>query len=61
MQCVEFLGEVPQGVGVLRLCVPGILVRILIDCHCVADGVEVTHRVITTMRQLFIKDEGVEF
>jgi len=35
--------EVPPGAGVLRLLVPGMAVGVFIDCHCVADGVEVTH------------------
>jgi len=35
--------EVPSGAGVLRLLVSGVAVEVSIDCHCVADGVEVTH------------------
>jgi hypothetical protein len=34
--------EVPLGAGVLRLLVPAVAVGVCIDCHCVADGVEVT-------------------
>ena len=34
--------EVPPGAGVLRLVVPGVAVGVLIDCRCVAYGVEVT-------------------
>ena len=32
----------PLGAGVLRLLVPGMAVGVIIDCRCVADGVEVT-------------------
>jgi hypothetical protein len=34
--------EVPPGAGLLRLHVTGVAVGVFIDCHCVADGVEVT-------------------
>jgi len=34
--------EVPLGAGVLRLLVTGMAVGVIIDRHCVADGVEVT-------------------
>ena len=35
--CVVLLGA-----GVLRVLVPGVAVGVIIDRHCVADGVEVT-------------------
>ena len=43
MRCVECVGKVPQSVGVLRLLVPSVVVAVLIDHHCGADGVEVTY------------------
>jgi hypothetical protein len=33
--------EVPQSVRVLRTLVPGVVVGVVIDRHCAADGVEV--------------------
>jgi len=33
----------------------------IIDRGCVADGVEVTHRVIPATQELFSEVEGVEF
>jgi hypothetical protein len=42
-QCVESVGVILLGTGVLRLHVPDVAVGIIIDRHCVADGVEVTH------------------
>jgi len=41
MQRVESVCIVPLGAGVLRLLVPGVVVGGIIDCRCVADGVEV--------------------
>ena len=38
---VESVCEVPLSTGVLRLLVPGMVVGVLIDSRCVADGVEV--------------------
>jgi hypothetical protein len=58
---VESVCMVPQGAGVLRLLVPGVAVGVIIDHRCVADGVEVTHCVISATRELFSEDEGVEF
>jgi hypothetical protein len=52
---------VPLGAGVLRLLVPGVVVRVIIDRRFVADRVEVTSTVIPAMRELFKEDEGVEF
>ena len=52
---------VPLGAGVLRLLLPGMVVGVMIDRRCVADGVEVTRCVISATRELFGKDEGVEF
>jgi len=46
---------------VLRKLVPGVAVGVFIDRGCVADGVEVTRRVISAMRELFSEDEEVEF
>ena len=54
-QRVESVYEVPLGAGVLRLRVPGVAVGVIIDQHCVADGV------ISATRELFSKDDGVEF
>jgi hypothetical protein len=53
--------EVPPGAGELRLPVPGVAVAVIIDRRCVADGEEVTHRLISVTRELFSEDEGVEF
>jgi hypothetical protein len=39
---VESVCMVPLGAGVLRLPVPGMVVRVIIDFRCVADGLEVT-------------------
>jgi len=52
---VESVCEVPLGAGVLRLLVSGVAVGVIIDHHCVADGL------ISAMRELFSEDEGVEF
>jgi hypothetical protein len=41
-RCVESVCVVPLGAGVLPLLVPGVLFRVIIDCHCVADRVDVT-------------------
>jgi len=41
-QCVESVCKVPPDVGVLRLLVPSVVVGVCIDCHSVADRVEVT-------------------
>jgi hypothetical protein len=40
---VESVCVIPLGAGVLRLHVPGVVVGVIIDHRCVADGVEVTH------------------
>jgi len=58
---VESVCEVHLGAGVLQLRVPAMVVGVIIDRHCVADGVEVTHWVISATRELFSEDEGVEF
>jgi hypothetical protein len=34
--------ELPLGAGGLQLHVPSVAVGVFIECHCVADGVEVT-------------------
>jgi hypothetical protein len=52
---------VSLGSGLLRLLVPGVAVGLNIARRCVADGVEVTHFVISATRELFSQDEGVEF
>jgi len=39
---VESLCVIPLGAGVLQLLVPSVAVGVIIDSHCVADGVEVT-------------------
>jgi len=41
-QHVESGCMVPLGAGVLRLLVPNLAVGQIIDCRCIADGVEVT-------------------
>jgi len=61
LQRVESACEVAPGAGVLPLLVPGIAVGVFIDGRCVADGVEVTRRVISATPDLFSEDEGVEF
>jgi hypothetical protein len=38
-RCVESVCEVPSGAGVLRLLVSGMVVAVVIDHRCVADGV----------------------
>jgi len=38
----ESVFVIPLDAGVLRLLVPGVVVGVIIDRHCVADGVEVT-------------------
>jgi hypothetical protein len=58
---VESVCVIPLGAGMLRLLVPGVAVGVIIDCRCVADGVEVTRSVIYATRELFSEDEGVEF
>jgi len=58
---VESVCVIPLGGGVLRLLVPGMAVGVIIDRRCVADGVEVTHSVISATRESFCEDEGVEF
>jgi len=52
---VESVCEVPLGAGVLYLLVSGVAVGVIIDRHCVADGL------ISATRELFSEDEGVEF
>jgi len=61
MRRVEPVCVIPLGAGVLRLLVPGMAVGVIIDRHCVADGVEVTRSVISATQELFSEDEGVEF
>ena len=39
---VESVSAIPLGACVLLLLVPGVEVGAIIDCRCVADGVEVT-------------------
>jgi len=60
-QHVESVWEVPPGAGMLPQLVPGILVGVFIDHCCVADGVDVTRRVISATWELYSEDEGVEF
>jgi len=52
---IESVCEVPLGAGVFQLLVPGVAGGVIIDRHCVADGVK------SETRELFSKDEGVEF
>jgi hypothetical protein len=58
---VESVFEVPRGACQQRLVAPSMGVGVFVRCRCVADTVEVTHSVICQMRELFSKDEGVEF
>jgi len=60
-QSVESVCEVPPRAGVLQLLLPGMVVGVIIDRRCVLDRLEVTHRVISTTRELFSKDEGAVF
>jgi len=41
-RCVESAYKNTPGAGVLRLCVTGVAVGVLIDGRCVADGVGTT-------------------
>jgi len=61
MRNVESLCEDPPGAGVRRLLVPGVAVGVFIEGCCAVDGVEVTCSMISATRELFSKDEGVEF
>ena len=61
MRRVESVCVIPLGAGVFRLLVPGLVVGVIIDRRCVADGVEVPHSVISATRELFSEDEGGEF
>jgi hypothetical protein len=61
MQRVESVCMVPLGAGVLRLLLPGMAVGVMVDRRCVADVLAITHGVIPAMRELFNKDEGMEF
>jgi len=56
---IESVCLVPLGAGVLRLLVPGVVVGVMIESRCAADGVEVTHCVISAKRELFSEDERV--
>jgi hypothetical protein len=58
---VESVGMVTLGAAVLQLLVPGVAVGVITDSCCVADGMDVTRCVISATRELFSKDEGVEF
>jgi len=58
---VESVCMVPLGAGGIRLLVPSVAVGVIIDSCCVADGVEVTHCVLSATRELFSEEEGVEF
>jgi len=53
---VQSVCEVPQGAGVA-----GVAVGVFTDFCCVADGVEVTHWVISAMRELFSEDAVVVY
>jgi hypothetical protein len=41
-QRVASVGMVPLGAGMLRLLVPDVAVGVIIERHCVVDGVEAT-------------------
>lgn len=59
-QLVESGREVPPSDGMLRLLVLEIAVGVIIESRCVADGLDVTRRMISAMPQLFREDEGVQ-
>jgi len=61
MGCIESVCEHPLGAGVLLLLVSGLAVGEYIIHRCVADRVQVPHRVISATREVFSKGEGVEF
>jgi hypothetical protein len=58
---VDSVVEVPRGACQIQLVAPSMGVGVFVRCRCVADTVEFTHSVISQMRELFSKDEGVEF
>jgi hypothetical protein len=58
---VESVSVSPPGAVLLRLLVPGGTGGAIIDHCCVAEGMEVTGRVISATRELFSEDEVVEF
>ena len=60
-RCFEFVCDVSPGVCVLPLFIPGVGVGVFIDRRCVADVVEVTRQVISATRDMFNKDQGMEF
>jgi hypothetical protein len=41
-RCIDSVCMIPLGAGVLRLLVPGMAFGVIIDRHCVEDGVDVT-------------------
>jgi hypothetical protein len=56
MGCIESRCEIPPGAGE-----PRIAVGVFIDHRCVADGVELTHWVISATWEFFSKDNAVVF
>jgi hypothetical protein len=60
-QRLESVCKVPPGARMLRLLVPGMVVGVLIDRRCVADGVTVPNLVIFATQESFSEAEGLEF
>jgi len=52
---------VPLAGGVLQLLVHGVAVGVFLAGRCVADGIDVTHWLISATGELFSEDDGVEF
>jgi hypothetical protein len=57
---VQTVCMVQLGAGLLRLLVPGVAVGVIIDRHCVPDVGKASHCAISSTRELFSEDEGVE-
>jgi len=60
-QPVQSVCVVPPGAGMLWLLVPGMVVGVFFNLCFVAELVDVTCWVISATRELFCKDEGVQF
>jgi len=60
-QPIESVCDDPLGAGALWLLPPGERVGLYIECHRVADGVDITGWLICATQKLSSKDKGVEF
>ena len=58
---IDSVCEVPLGVGVLHLLVPGVAVRGIINQRDVAETADVSGGLISGTPELFSEDDGVEF